>query len=322
MDKANRLAPEARPGFRLFEHPWLAMLAVILVSILSILISGIGVFGLLGLPDDRPLGQFLQSSSHYLLTALVLVPFLLRLPKGKLPYGRYLEEIGLTRLQPFFLLALLGISCSLILMSCQVLGTVVFRLFEGYPISGSFLRQVFSLSGDLPPQSAGLLTTIPSMFEELVFRGIVLTTFLNKYSRNKAIAFSSLGFGLMHLLNLAMGREPVWVLGQVVWAFLIGLFYGYVFVRTSSLLPPMIVHYLGNAFIGSLTAYLQARAPLGIEVLYGVIFSLGLVPSTLMILWTRFFVSRWLPRPERLTGAGNSRLLSNPSQVSTREVGP
>ncbi len=94
----------------------------------------------------------------------------------------------------------------------------------------------------------------------------------------------------MHLLNLASGRELVWVMGQVVWAFILGLFYGYVFVRTRSLLPPMIVHYLGNVFIGSLTGYMQSRASIEMQALYGIIFSLGIVPTTLMILWTRFFV--------------------------------
>jgi membrane protease YdiL (CAAX protease family) len=122
-----------------------------------------------------------------------------------------------------------------------------------------------------------------------------MTVFMSKYSERKSIVFSSLGFGLMHLLNLAVGRELVWVLGQVVWAFTIGLFYGYVFIRTRSLLPSMIVHYLGNVFIGSLTGYLQARASIEIQVLYGVIFSLGVVPTTLMILWTHFFTSKWLP---------------------------
>lgn len=126
----------------------------------------------------------------------------------------------------------------------------------------------------------------------MIFRGIVLTVFLRRYSERQSIAFSALGFGLIHLLNLAMGREPVWVLGQVLWAFCIGLFYGYVFVRTGSLLPSMIVHYLGNAFIGSLTGYMQARASVEVQALYGILLSLGLVPTALMILWTCFVWAR------------------------------
>ena len=70
---------------------------------------------------------------------------------------------------------------------------------------------------------------------------------------------------------------------------LVGLFYGYVFVKTRSLLPSMIVHYLGNVFIGSLTGYMQSRASIEIQTLYGVVFSLGVVPTALMILWAKFF---------------------------------
>jgi hypothetical protein len=171
----------------------------------------------------------------------------------------------------------------------------VYRFFEGLPINWDFVSRVFDLSGDLPPGSPSLLISFPSIFEEAVFRGIVLTVFLGKYSQRKAIIISALGFGLMHLLNLAGGRDLVWVLGQVAWSFILGLFYGYVFVKTRSLLPLMIFHYLGNVFIGSLTGYLQSRASIELQALYGVVFSLGIVPTALMILWTRFFAKKWLP---------------------------
>jgi hypothetical protein len=100
----------------------------------------------------------------------------------------------------------------------------------------------------------------------------------------------------MHMFNLLNGADLVWVLGQVVYAFTIGLFYGYVFVQTRSLLPSMIVHYLGNVFISSLVGYIQTRASIEIQVLYGIIFSIGIVPTILIIVWSRFFSSNWLPR--------------------------
>jgi membrane protease YdiL (CAAX protease family) len=285
--------------FHLYQHPWLAMLAVMLVSVLSIFFSGAVIFGQLGLPDDKPIVQFTQNISYHILTGFILVPFLLRLPKGRTSYKEYLVDIGFSKVSPFFRLVLLGLSCYLFLFLSQATASIVFRLFEGYPITSHFIHQVLDLTGDLPPKSASLLTSLPSIFEEVAFRGVVLTAFMNRYSERKSIIFSSLGFGLMHILNLAMGRELVWVVGQIVWAFLIGLFYGYVFIQTRSLLPSMIVHYLGNAFIGSLTAYLQTQATPAVEALYGVIFTLGLVPTALMILWARYYISRWLPMGEK-----------------------
>lgn len=295
----NQIKSNPHKGkFRLYEHPWLAMLATVILILVAIFLAGTVVFGILGLPDYQPLGQFLQGMSHHLLTVLVLIPLLLRLPKGKTRYRQYLADIGLTRIQPFFKLVLLALSCYLILALCQASASIVYRLMEGYPVKWWFVKEVFDLSGDLPPASAGLLVTIPSLLEEVSWRGIVLTTFLNKYSERWAIVFSAIGFGLLHLLNLFTGRELIWVLGQVIWAFCIGLFYGYVFIKTKSLLPSMIVHYLGNAFIGSLTGYLQIRASVGMQALYGVIISLGIIPTAVMILWARFFIKRWLPGDE------------------------
>lgn len=292
--------------FRLHQHPWLSLLAIILTTLVSIVASGALVYGMMGLPDDKPVPQFAQNMLFHILTGFVIAPLVLRLPKGQRSYREFLADIGLGADQPWVRLILLSIGCYLLLALSQGTASVVYRLTEGLPLNGAFLRRVFDLTGDLPPRSWGLLTSLPSAFEEVAFRGILLTVFLNRYTKRKSIAFSALGFGLIHVLNLLMGREPVWVLGQVVWAFTIGLFYGYIFTETGSLLPSMIVHFLGNAFIGSLTGYLQSRASVGVQAIYGVILSLGIVPTVLMILWTRFFASRWLagtPRRGSLAAA-------------------
>jgi len=281
--------------YRLYEHPWLSLPAVMITSVLSIILASIAIFRLIGLSDDTPSGNFAHQMSFHILTVFILAPLILRLPKGKRTFRQYLDDIGLSRVQPFIRLMLLALSCYVILALSQAAASLVYRLFEGQPINWSFVRQVFYLSGDLPPSSQSLFVSIPSIFEEVVFRGIVLTVFLSKYSERKSIVFSSIGFGLMHLLNLLMGRNPVWVMGQVVWSSILGLFYGYVFVRTHSLIPPMIVHYLSNVFVGSLAGYMQTRASIEIQAIYGVIFSFGVVPVTLMVLWTIFFTSRWLP---------------------------
>jgi membrane protease YdiL (CAAX protease family) len=304
METPNNNIQTEKRKFRLHEHPWLSLLAVVVTMVVSIILASNLVMWM-GLSLFSSTGQFAHTITFQILTVFIFVPFVLRLPKGKRTFRQYLDDIGLTRVQPFVRLVLLAISCYIILALSQAAASFVYRFSEGLPITWSFIRQVFDLSGDLPPGSPSLLISFPSIFEEAVFRGIVLTVFLGKCSERKAIIFSALGFGLMHLLNLASGRELVWVMGQVVWAFILGLFYGYVFVRTRSLLPPMIVHYLGNVFIGSLTGYMQSRASIEMQTLFGVIFSLGIVPTTLMILWTRFFVARWLPENEIKNHAQN-----------------
>ncbi|HSG42869.1 MAG TPA: type II CAAX endopeptidase family protein [Anaerolineales bacterium] len=295
MTSNNNKVQTKKRKFHLYEHPWLSLLAVIVAIILSNVLSAILIFGIIRFSSESATGQFARGVFYQILMVFVFAPFILHLPKGKRTFKQYLSDIGLTRMQPFFRLLLLALSCYLILALSQAAASFVYRLFEGLPITWSFARwQVFDLSGDLNPDYPSLLISFPSMFEEAVFRGIVLTVFLQRYSEQKSIIFSSLGFGLLHLLNLLNGADVVWTLGQVVWAFIIGLFYGYVFVKTRSLLPSMIVHYLSNVFIGSLTGYMQASASVATQVLYGVTFSLGIVPVTLMILWTKFFTSKWL----------------------------
>ena len=108
-----------------------------------------------------------------------------------------------------------------------------------------------------------------------------------------AVAVAAISFGMVHLLNLLTGREPVWVVGQVVWASILGLFYGVVVIESGSLWPAMLVHYLSNVFVGSLTSYLQASASTNVQAVYGIVFSFGIVPTTLMCIWVFVFTTIW-----------------------------
>ncbi len=139
----------------------------------------------MGLSLFSSTGQFAHTITFQILTVFIFVPFVLRLPKGKRTYRQYLDDIGLTRVQPFVRLVLLGLSCYIILALSQAAASFVYRFSEGLPITWNFIRQVFDLSGDLPPGSPSLLISFPSIFEEAVFRGIVLTVFLGTVFRTQ-----------------------------------------------------------------------------------------------------------------------------------------
>ena len=292
--ESNNKNVQSKKNFQLHEHPWLALMASVVTTVLTIGLTNMVIFIWIGLPGSSLAGSLAQECSFKIISSFIIAPFILLLPKGKRTYGQFMDDIGLTRVRPFFRLVLLALSCYLILALSQVAASFVYRLFEGKPVTWGFVRMVFALSRNLAPNSASLLFSIAGALEEVGSRGIILTVFLNRYSKWKSIIFSSLGFGLMHLLNLTNGADLVFVLGQVAWAFMIGLFYGHVFVRTRSLLPSMVVHYLGNAFISSLLGYLQMWASVEVQVVYGIIFSFGIIPTALMILWTKFYTSRWL----------------------------
>ena len=290
--KKNNVQTEKRK-FRLYEHPWWSLLVMEVTYVVTNILAGTVIFGVMGLSGDSPVVVLALLFSYHILTVFVFAYLVFHLPKGKRTFRQFLNDIGLTRVQPFFRLILLTLSCYLILALSQVAASFVYRLSEGLPVTWSFVQQIFDISIILPPGDPSTYISLPSFFEEMAFRGILLTVFLNKYSERKAIIFSALGFGLFHLPGLIMGQDPVWTLGQVVWAFIIGLFYGYVFTRTRSLLPSIIIHYLSNVFISLLSGYMQSKASIEVQALYGVILSIGVVPTTLMFLWTRFFTSKW-----------------------------
>lgn len=90
--------------------------------------------------------------------------------------------------------------------------------------------------GKLP----GIFTLIQSVIaapilEELIFRGIILDGLLKKYSPKKSILIAAVLFGLIHLDRY-----------QLVIAFLMGIFSGWVYYRTRSLTFSIIIHAVAN----------------------------------------------------------------------------
>jgi membrane protease YdiL (CAAX protease family) len=73
------------------------------------------------------------------------------------------------------------------------------------------------------------------IMEELIFRGIILDGLLKKYVPVRSILISSLLFGFAHL-------NP-W---QFISAFIIGIFSGWIYYRTRSLSPCIMIHAIAN----------------------------------------------------------------------------
>lgn len=261
----------------------------------------------------------------FLLMIFVVAPFIMRIPRTKRTLRQYLEEarrpgtlsagwlwvhgffsycldyldeIRLTRARPVVPVLLLGLSCWVLVGLSQAMGTVVFRLSQGLPVTQAFLLDTLDITKELPPRSMSLFNSFGSVFEEILWRGVFLSLFLHHYAISKAIIMAALGFSLMHLiniLNVLEGASPYATVGQLGWTFVMGLWYGYATVKADSLVPAMLVHWLGNAFVYSFTSYLQTWAAPGLFAVYFFIFGLGLVPTGLMLLWTKFFAARWLP---------------------------
>lgn len=283
----------AKLRFSLSEHPWLFLLVFILITFVGNVLFTILLAYPLKLPRTAPLFVFWVNVLNNLVIVFLIVPFVLGFPGRSRSYAAYLAEIRLAQWQPVLKLLLLGVSCWLIMAFCQFASTLIYRLSHSGAVDLAFLRNAFPLQSEFPPHSSGRLFSMIGITEELTFRGVILAVFLRHYDAPRAVLFSALSFGAMHIFKILGGVPPIWAAGNVIWAALLGLFYGYVTIKTGSLLPAMLVHYLSNLFIYPLTAYIQTHASIPVQTLYGVTLTMGAVPVTLMLLWARFSTAMW-----------------------------
>jgi len=276
--------------FQLYKHPWLAMMIelVVGVSVLNLVVAGAN---LVGVPGNAPWRALITPGLAHVLVLFIIVPFVLKLPSGKQSYREYLADIKLTNLKPFFPLLIMGLSCSLLALLSLATQSVAFRFSQDLPVSWDFLSRMIPVKNDLPP-STGYITAFPSIFEEITWRGVFLVLFNRKYSAKKSILVTGLGFSLFHLVNLLFGIDPAFILRQVIFSAGLGIFYGVLVLRTNSLLPALLFHYLVNMFIGSFTSYFQRYAPENTQILYLLIN----IPITtfLLITWVRFICQKWI----------------------------
>lgn len=113
-----------------------------------------------------------------------------------------------------------------------------------------FTENIERVLGDPDQRGAAIfaLIIVAPLTEEFLFRGLILSGFLQRYGVSKAILWTALLFGAFHL-------NP-WQFGG---AFVLGLLFGWLMVRTSSLFLPIF----GHAFVNSLPLLLRN---LGIEI--------------------------------------------------------
>jgi membrane protease YdiL (CAAX protease family) len=94
-----------------------------------------------------------------------------------------------------------------------------------------------------------LAALIPGIWEELAFRGVVLSNLQHRFSPWGAVVASSIVFGLFHFSNLGSWDDPASVVAGAVAATALGIGWGYVVIETNSIVPTMILHYLVDVIL-------------------------------------------------------------------------
>jgi membrane protease YdiL (CAAX protease family) len=103
--------------------------------------------------------------------------------------------------------------------------------------------------------------------EELFFRGIVFKA-LRRYGTGRAVLFSALIFGVMHLANVASGKTAGYLVLQVLFSMLFGIVTAELVAVTGSLWPGIVFHaaYDAVAYLGGDSNSTAAFASLAVQV--------------------------------------------------------
>ena len=108
------------------------------------------------------------------------------------------------------------------------------------------------------------------------------------YSEKKSFIISAVLFGVVHYANLLHEfnyEHFIFTTAQVIWAIGMGLLWGYLVIKTNSLIPGIILHYLSNA-LDSLWLF-TPNTSIEIRVFYMLLFA-KFIPIILSILWIKF----------------------------------
>ena len=103
------------------------------------------------------------------------------------------------------------------------------------------------------------------IFEEVLYRGLVLKILLNKMGDSKkgtihSIIISSALFGFFHVGNIFAGAPVMSTITQMISATATGLFFAVIFVRTRKLLIPILLHGLLNLSVQIFDAIVSPAA--------------------------------------------------------------
>ncbi|WP_153639681.1 CPBP family intramembrane glutamic endopeptidase [Prolixibacter sp. NT017] len=128
------------------------------------------------------------------------------------------------------------------------------------------------------------------VLEEILFRGVILEGLLKNYSPAKAIIWSAVIFGVAHM--------NMW---QTTSAILAGLLLGWIYWKSKSIIPGMVIHFVNNlvgyiAMINAANANESLSDGIGDKLIYGTVL---LIALGLFILTWRWLNKRWTrPTPE------------------------
>lgn len=202
------------------------LIALFLILMIFMIGMGIfvGVFQFIPGVTITPTIQSIQNLVGYTLSLLATIWYAARKSKRQHPDTFSLDFNTFPLwLIPVLLLSTLAMTVAMERLSSLIpMPDSVARFFEGL-----FRKDIYSII---------MFSIAAPILEETLCRGIVLKGLLQNYSPRKAIIYSAIFFALIHL-------NP-W---QSIPAFFAALFLGWVYYKTKSVIPGMIIHAVNNS---------------------------------------------------------------------------
>ncbi len=229
---------------------------------------------LIGFLETLP-GTFIPPLLYFLalgVLALYLMPYVLGLPNGRKSLRDYCHDIRLLPITP------LGRN---ILLGCLMAGLTLSSIFLASLLTGHF---VFDWS--YVPALRWVKGLTRGIWEEVFFRGIILVLFMRIFSKGKALFLAAFLFAVVHLNPLDLSLHMV---VDVISIFFMGLIFTYLVLKTGSLLPAIIFHYIHDIFVLLVQNTPGAKEPLASVLLYAFLWIALVIGAVL----TKFIVERW-----------------------------
>ena len=231
------MQPIPMPEAREYSVPW-----SVLDSWLGVLLLALVNVGLLAIVSQDPNRQLVQSSALIVVQLAYLLPLVLiftwrRISWKHLGFGRFDRNI-------------LGLGCGLLVASYVVI--IIHNLILmalKIDTQGNEILELFA-SLESPVWFFFVGAVLAPIVEEIFFRGFLFQGFRQKYGWITAAFLSSAIFAAAHLDLVAL--IPTFILGCVL---------AYVYHRSNSVWPGVILHFLVNAF-GLLAALVSTPLPL------------------------------------------------------------
>ncbi|AJP59995.1 hypothetical protein UC34_20735 [Pandoraea vervacti] len=227
----------AKPGKYCFPNLLEAFFVVVALYFVEMIVNAI-VVQLSYLVHIRPMAAY--SIGRVLAYGLV---FCVVLHHSKLSYRELFQGRGSVRATLGLFTLPIALLTPGMLLVCGVINVGVEKLFP----TGGLTQDASDMFAQAGLGSFILICLIAPFVEEMLYRGILLRSFLRQYPSGTAIAHSAAVFGLAHL-NVY----------QFVGALIIGLVLGKLYERTRSLVPGILLHMFYNTAVVVITVNLPA----------------------------------------------------------------